>query len=108
MPTLKKVDEQLPDFEAMSIEEISAYRVGLRTEMRRIKDLIDASNETFRGKIALMHLGAQLRIDTEGLSADDAAALRRIAQFGPPRPGDVVAEPGALDSSTTGQAPEAK
>lgn len=91
------LESPLPDFESMTIEEIEAWRIPLREEMREIKARIDASKDSLTTKIRMRDLGAQLRIDTEGLSPADLEALQRVAALGPKRAGDVSAEPGSID-----------
>lgn len=45
----------VPDFEAMTVEEIETWRVGLRDKMREIRELIVTSNEVFARKIDQQH-----------------------------------------------------
>lgn len=79
----------MPDFDAMSIDEIVAYRVERRMKMRELKEEIMATKEAYERKLLLQSVGAQLRMDISDLSNEDAMAMARIVAAHP-RTGDVV------------------
>lgn len=86
-----------PDFEAMTIEEIEAYRIEKRDAMRELRADIIASKEVYERKLSLRYLGAQMRqVGLEHLTGDDAKALMDIIRRAP-RAGDVTVAPDTND-----------
>lgn len=96
-----------PDFEAMTIEEIEAYRIEKREAMRELRDDILASKEVYGRKLSLRYLSAQMREpDLEHLNAEDAAILMGILRR-TPRDGDVTAIPDTnVELALDGETPE--
>ncbi len=79
----------MPNFDNMSIEEIETFRLERNLKIDALRAEIHESNEAHERKVILRNLGAQLRMDVDHLSVDDAKHMARIiAQT--PRKGDVV------------------
>ena len=88
----------LPDFRAMSIDQIEDFRIAHRETMREHRAAILASNEVYRNKIAIRDIAAQMRLDITNMTEADAEYLAETVRRNsrpPAQLGDVTATPDA-------------
>jgi hypothetical protein len=90
-------------FESMTVDELDAYSVELKTQINELRDTRREAKAVRDDKVLLQHLADRLRIDVTGISPEQAKALLELAKQTPPREGDVVVtpEPGHFDVSAT-------
>lgn len=89
----------LPDFEAMTIDELIDWKFERKQRVEEIKEGMRAAHRVMVDKIILRNLAAKLRFDVAGITKEQAMALLEIVKQTPPREGDVVVtpEPAMLD-----------
>lgn len=95
----------MPDFNAMTIEELDAYSVGLKAQIEALRDERRAAKEVRDEKNIRAHLEQKLSrpdkpVSVEGIDFATVKVLYGISKQTPPGENDVVVTPEAanLDS----------
>ena len=92
------------DLEAMTVDELDAYSVGLKGEIEAIRDRRREAKGVRDRKVTLESLAARLGVDVSGITPEQASTLLAIANT--PKPGDVVVTPGHTTLGARGQTVE--
>ena len=86
------------DYEAMTVDELDAYSVGLKGEIEAIRDTRREAKTVRDRKVVLEALARKLGIDVSGITPEQARTLLELATK--PKPGDVVVTPGHITFDT--------
>ena len=92
------------DLEAMTVDELDAYSVGLKGEIEAIRDKRREAKTVRDRKVVLESLARKLGVDVSGITPEQARNLLEIANA--PKPGDVVVTPGHITVDATGKTVE--
>jgi hypothetical protein len=96
----------MPDYEAMTIDELDEFSVTLKGRIEAIRDERRDAKVVRDRKVTLAALAQKLGIDVAGLTPEQAAHLLDIAKQTPPKPGDVVVTPDPAALARTSQTSE--
>lgn len=84
----------MPDYEAMTVDELDALSVKLKGEIEAVRDVRREAKAVRDRKVLLEALARKLNIDVSGITPEQAETLLAVARQTPPKDGDVVVEPG--------------
>ena len=80
-----------PDYQTMTVEELEAELLELKTQKLAITERQRELQAIRRDKLDLLYLSQRLGIDADGITPEQARSLLEIARQ--PKPGDVVVTP---------------
>lgn len=84
----------MPDYEAMTVDELDALSVKLKGEIEAVRDVRREAKAVRDRKVLLESLARKLNIDVSGITPEQAETLLAVARQTPPKDGDVRVEPG--------------
>lgn len=90
-----------PDYTAMTVEELEAELLDLKTQKLAITERQRELQAIRRDKLDVFYLAQRLGIDAEGITPEQARSLLEIARQ--PREGDVVVTPDTASLVAEGQ-----
>lgn len=96
----------LPDFEAMTIDELIEFKLERKRQIQALREESLAAHAVYTRKLQLEALARKLGVDVSGITPEQAAALLAIANQTPPKPGDVVVTPDHTVLPLAGQTAE--
>ena len=96
----------MPDFEAMTLDELIEYKLERKRQIQAIREEQLAAHAVYTRKLQLASLAQKLGVPVDGITPEQAAALLAIANQTPPKPGDVVVTPGHAVLTAEGQTSE--
>lgn len=96
----------MPDFEAMTIDELIEFKLERKRQIEAIRDEQLAAHAVYTRKLQIEGLARKLGVPVDGITPEQAAALLAIANQTPPKPGDVVVTPGHTVLTAEGQTAE--